>query len=289
MSSQAPPNESNLHVVDGLKVPDFVSVEKMKSLQLYPDDLWVVTYPKSGTMWTLQIARLIRNMGVQDDLILNDVVGWPEGEKVLELQGIETKTEDLPHPRLFWSHFPYPLFPCGSPNTTPCKFINVMRNPKDVAVSLYNFQKLVYVRDLEWDTFWKMFMDGDVMYGDYFDHILSWWPHRNDENVLMLKYEDMKRDLPQAITQIASFMGVDLPGDVVTKIADLVGFEKMKSDDTANMSWVKIFHEEDGKPGFLRKGVVGDWKNFLSAEQSAELDRKCAEKLKDTGIEFDYE
>ena len=114
----------------------------------------------------------------------------------------------------------------------------------------------------------------------YFD---SWWPHRNDENVLMLKYEDMKRDLPQAITRIASFMGIDLPGDVVTKIADLVDFEKMKSDGTANKSWVKKFH---GKPAFLRKGVVGDWKNFLSAEQSAELDRKCAEKLKDTGIEF---
>ena len=30
-----------------------------------------------------------------------------------------------------------------------------------------------------------------MVYGDYFDNILSWWPHRNDENVLMLKYEDM--------------------------------------------------------------------------------------------------
>ena len=62
----------------------------------------------------------------------------------------------------------------------------------------------------------------------------------------------------------------------------------MKSDSTANMSWVKNFRREDGKPGFLRKGVVGDWKNFLSAEQSADLDRKCAEKLKGTGIEFGY-
>ena len=289
MSSQAPPIELNLHVVNGLKVPGFVSVDKMKRLQLYPDDVWVVSYPKSGTMWTLQIARLIQNTGVQDNMILDDVVGYPEGVKASELQGIKTKIEDMAHPRLLWSHFPYPLFPCGSPNTTPCKFINVMRNPKDVAVSLYHFMKLGYVRDLEWDAFWKMFMEGDVIYGDYFYHILSWWPHRNDENVLMLKYEDMKRDLPQAITRIASFMGIDLPRDVVTKIADLVGFEKMKSDGTANMSWVKNFCREDGKPGFLRKGVVGDWKNFLSAEQSAELDRKCAEKLKGTGIEFDYE
>ena len=126
MSSQAPPIELYLHVVNGLKVPDFVSVDKMKGLQLYPDD-----YPKSGTIWTLQIARLIRNRGVQDDLILDDVMGWPEGTKVLlELQGIETKIGDQPHPRLLWSHFPYPLFPCGLPNTIPCKFINVMRNQR---------------------------------------------------------------------------------------------------------------------------------------------------------------
>ena len=171
-------------------------------------------------IWTLQIARLIRNRGVQDDLILDDVVGWPEGVKAFRLEG-RAKIEDLPHPRLLWSHFPYPLFPCGLPHTTPCKFINIMRNPKDVAVSLYHLMKIVYVRDLEWDTFWKIFMNGDVIYVNYFDHILSWWAHRNDENVLMLKYEDMKRDLPQAITRIASFMGIDLPGDVVTKIADL--------------------------------------------------------------------
>ena len=32
-----------------------------------------------------------------------------------------------------------------------------------------------------------------VFYGSRFDHVLSWWKHKDDPNVLLLKYEDMKK------------------------------------------------------------------------------------------------
>ena len=73
----------------------------------------------------------------------------------------------------------------------------------------------------------------------YFDHILSWWAHRDSPNILFLKYEDIKKDLPEAITKIAAFLRVDLPGDVVMKIADLTTFANMKADNTANMTWIR--------------------------------------------------
>jgi hypothetical protein len=282
------------HFVNDLIVPGFVlqeNVDKMKTLQLYPDDIWVVTYPKSGTHWTLQIARLIRDRGIQDEQVLDAAVRWPEGENLRLSQGVQYKTEinDMPHPRLFQSHYPYHLFPCGPPHTTPCKYINVVRNPKDVAVSYYRSVKRLGFHHMEWDDFWKAYMREDVPFGSHYDHVLSWWPHRHDENVLLLQYEDMKRDLPQAVSQIAAFMGVDLSRDTVAKIADLTTFEKMKSDNTANKSWVKVYNLDDGTPGFFNKGMVGNWKNFLSAEQSEEMDRKYAEKLKDIDIEFCFE
>ena len=95
--------------------------------------------------------------------------------------------------------------------------------------------------------------------------------------MLFLTYEDMKKDFPQAVSKIASFMDIDLPSETIAKIAELVTFDKMKDDDTANLSWVEALQDENGKGTFLRKGVVGDWKNYLSAEQSAQIDRKCAE------------
>ena len=60
-------------MVNGFEVPFFVlqeEVDKLKSFQLYPDDVWVVTYPKCGTTWAQQIVRLIHNKGVQDDAYL---------------------------------------------------------------------------------------------------------------------------------------------------------------------------------------------------------------------------
>ena len=29
-------------------------------------------------------------------------------------------------------------------------------------------------------------------YASYFHHLTSWWPHRNDPNVLLVFYEDLK-------------------------------------------------------------------------------------------------
>ena len=60
----------------------------------------------------------------------------------------------------------------------------------------------------------------------------------------------------------------------------MTSFDKMKNDTTVNYSWIR-------KDKFLRKGIVGDWKNFLTAEQSAEIDSVCAERL--GKLEFRYE
>ena len=128
-------------------------------------------------------------------------------------------------------------------------------------------------------------VSGDVDCGNYFNHLLSWLPHKDDKNVLFLKYEDMKRDLRGAVSQIAAFLEVKLTSDTIEKIAEATRFEQMKDDGTANYSWVKPFNRE-GVPKFMRKGVVGDWKDFLSTEQSSEMDTICA---KTHGLEFRYE
>ena len=59
----------------------------------------------------------------------------------------------------------------------------------------------------------------------YIDHLVSWLPHRADRNVLFVRYEDMKKNLPEAVSRIASFMGVALSNDVLTKIAKAQEYE----------------------------------------------------------------
>ena len=91
-------------------------------------------YPQSGTTWMQQLVRLIRNNGVQDDVILSAAV-----QAISLYPGVNV--DNMSRPRAFKSHMPYDLCPCGPPNTTPCRYIYVMRNPKDVAVSLFFQQK----------------------------------------------------------------------------------------------------------------------------------------------------
>ena len=272
--------------VDGLTVPFFVqqeTLDKLKELQLYPDDVWVVSYPKCGTTWMQQIVRLIRNNGVQDDVKIDKAVPWLEAFALFP----GAKFDQFPRPRAFKSHMPYDLCPCGPPNTMPCKYIYVMRNPKDVAVSYYfHYQKVpLYPEYQHWDKFWKNYVEGSLDYGNYFDHLMSWWSHRDDENVFILKYEDMKRDLPAAVSQVASFIGADISSDVIAKIAALTDFEAMKKDATVK----KNIPKQPGGTDFYRKGKVGDWKNLLSPEQSAEVDTICAKKFEGTGLQFGFE
>ena len=272
-----------LHKINGLQLPFFVqqeTLDKLKDFQLYPDDVWVVTYPKCGTTWMQQIVRLIRSNGVQDDMDIDLASPWLEALPIYP----DVKLENLQQPRVFKSHMTYDLCPCGPPNTTPCKYIYVMRNPKDAAVSRYFHKKnLPYYPKCDWDTFWKEFIEGELTFGNYFDHLLSWWPHRDDENALFMKYEDMKKDLPAAVSQVASFMGTDISSDVIAKIATLTDFKSMKKESTAHRS---VFTKSGN---FFRKGMVGDWKNHLSPEQSAEIDAICAQRLEGTGLEFDYQ
>ena len=49
-----------------------------------------------------------------------------------------------------------------------------------------------------------------MVFGDWFDHVLEWWKHRNAENILFIKYEDMKKDHRGAVKKVAEFIGYDL-------------------------------------------------------------------------------
>ena len=293
--------DANLHIVNGLPAPTFVlqeNMDRLKGLELFPDDVWIASYPKTGTTWTQHIVRLIRNNGEEESVKISNAVPWLEAtagvRKNIESIDVdafcgEVGPEDMPRPRAFMTHFPYDLLPCGPPHMTPCKYIYTSRNPKDVVVSMYCMLKTGYFHDLDWDTYCGRFCSGQVYFGSYFDHLLSWWVHRDDKNVLFLKYEDMKKDLRKTVNQIASFMGAEISSEVLSQIADLASFKRMKENDKVNYSWDKAYVNENGDHTFLRKGVVGDWKNFFSAQQSAKIDEICAEKFKDTGLEFDYD
>ena len=78
-------------------------------------------------------------------------------------------------------------------------------------------------------------MTGKLYYDDYFDHVLSWCSHRHDKNILFLKYEEMKKDLPAAVASIAKSIGQDIGQDLIDEVAERTSFTSMKSDRTLQL------------------------------------------------------
>ena len=195
-----------------------------------------------------------------------------EGFTSIPAKGFEYRvdTDKMASPRAFKSHFPYGMMPCGLPSNTPGKYIYVVRNPRDAAVSFFHhYRTLPFYPHYEWDEFFEKFLKGDVDFGEYFDHVLSWWAHKDDDNVLFLKYKDMKKDLPSAVATIAKLIGQDISKELVEEIAHRTTFENMKKDSTANYEWAKV--RKPTGSDFMRKGIVGDWKNYFTSEQVARL------------------
>ncbi len=284
----------NYPKVNGLPVPKFITqsqVDLIGGMEAFTDDIWIVTYPKSGTTWMQQIVKLILNNGENDERTLSQAVPWLEAannpDPSFDYNQIDIS--NMSRPRAFKSHFPFHLMPCGKPNEIPNKFIYIARNPKDVAVSYYYHQiGYQYLSDLTWDDHFEGFLDGKLPFGDYFEHVLGWWAHKDDDNVLFIKYEDLKKNLHTSVQLVSNFLSMQLTKDVVKKIADQSTFEAMKHHPGANYGWAS-HRRHPGAAPFMRKGVVGDWKSHFSLEQSSKLDDEYVRKFVPVGLKFDFQ
>ena len=93
----------------------------------------------------------------------------------------------------------------------------------------------------------------------------------------------MKKDPHTSVSTLGDFLGYPLSKDVVSRIVEQTTFSNMKLNPAANNSWMEKYHNEGATP-FMRKGIIGDWKNYFSDEQSARMDALVNEKLAGTGL-----
>lgn len=278
------------HVIfNDLIVYPYITEDVLQELPRYgtrPGDVFLVTYPKAGTFWLAEIVYNIAKPKPSSEEMARiyriplleypqPLLDYPQG-----------KLELYPSPRYVKTHLPYEMVPRNSKHNI--KYIYLARNPRDVAVSYFNYMHggVHYEWDGTWEEFLGYFMQGIVPFGSFFDHVLAWWKRKDDENVLFIKYEDLKKDLKGNIKLIAEFLGFKLSDEEIQSVAEKSTFEAMKANPETSLEQ----YPDSFKPGFsfLRKGIVGDWVNYFSDEQLKEFDKWCKSHLQGTGLEFEY-
>uniref|UniRef100_UPI00359008DE sulfotransferase 2B1-like n=1 Tax=Myxine glutinosa TaxID=7769 RepID=UPI00359008DE len=266
-------------------IPGLYNEETLKDLEHFDvldDDLFIITYPKSGTNWMQVVMRLVYADG--DHKFLEDVVSW-EATPWLDID--KDKVEQLPRPRIITSHLPHRLMPRGLQEGS-AKVIYVARNPKDVIVSFYHFQK--NSRFLEnpndFQSFLQMFIDGKVLMGSWFEHIQGWMDCKHP-HLLYVTYEDMVKDLRAVVRRICTFLGKTLTEVQIESVVKHSSFTAMKKNPMTNYSKAEKLFEEATK--FFRKGKVGDWKNHFTVAQSEWFDAVYQERMAGLGLDFTWD
>lgn len=144
-------------------------------------------------------------------------------------------------------------------------------------------------------------LTGENAHGDYVDHVLSWYEHRSDQNVLFVHYEGVKQDPAVYVLEVAGCIGEKFPktlmedGGVLRNVLRYSDFEAMKEHNRASHVFSRSIEDrnpplslkkaltKDGCFSYVnirtREGIVGDWKVHFMQEMNASMEVEIWEKL----------
>eukprot|EP00930_Biecheleria_cincta_P071441 TRINITY_DN58953_c0_g1_i1.p1 TRINITY_DN58953_c0_g1~~TRINITY_DN58953_c0_g1_i1.p1 ORF type:complete len:386 (-),score=60.44 TRINITY_DN58953_c0_g1_i1:195-1352(-) len=299
-----------LHAMTGGNLPPYFRYwpwqDEHLSKWLHDGDVVCCVAAKSGTTWLLNIVHQIRTLGDPEGFLKHNThtMPWPEcqrypGETIEETLSHLATLDGMTNPKypfhVFKSHYKPRVE--GTPwkeavksdavvpvrQRPGVKYIICMREGKDVLASFYpffgnhaeGFKKM-------WGGFPPTFPDFNANFkfftedqpGFYHGYCAQWWPYRNDPNVLLLHYSDLKKDIKGSLRKIASFVGVSVPESSWPLIEEKVSLKWMKENETIfkydiTSSKYKgtVLNDEEGS--MIRKGGIGDGKDLLTPEQEA--------------------
>ncbi|HTI80702.1 MAG TPA: sulfotransferase domain-containing protein [Acetobacteraceae bacterium] len=245
------------------------------------NDIIIATYAKAGTTWLQQIIAQLLFEGA-DDLRVADISPWLDlriPPSHVKLAALEAQT----HRRFIKTHLPVDAL-VYSPTA---KYIYVGRDGRDVVWSLHNhhsnandlwYQALndtpgrvgppiekppasVHQYFLEW-----LDRDGHPLW-PFWDNVASWWDIRALPNMMLLHFEDLRRDLPGQMRRIAAFLDIKIDEQRFPTMVEHCTFAWMKANATRSTPLGGAFWDR-GAEVFINRGTNGRWRDVLSADDN---------------------
>ena len=251
-------------------------------------DVLVCAYPKCGQNWTLQITYQIAMRGKGAFRHIHDKVPWPDWAKqdiVVPLEDDSARQAAPTGLRVIKTHLEWERVPY----TEEARYVCIVRDPKDAFVSNYHFIRDVFFGPLMPSVpVWLRLFFSDAAPFVWSEHVHGYWKNRRLPNLLILTYEEMKKDLAKSVQTIADFMDVELTRDEFDLVCEKSSFAYMKGIEEkfkppALSPWSSPNRQ------MIRRGVSGGSSELLSPEQQHFIDNHSKADLERLGSDFPYD
>jgi hypothetical protein len=247
---------------------------------LKPSDVFLGTFPRSGTHWLrFQLTEILSGEPVDFDRVDSMFVGR-QGDAIGLLNG---------GARLINTHERY----------RPCyrKAIYLVRDIRDVAISLHAYQTGQQGKGYyhipkgvkTFDDYLPLFLQGRLThFGPWHDHVNSWLdsPIARDGNLLVLRFEDLRRNPVAELTKAVNFLGQNVDPAVIQRAVANNTVEKMREKEDHSQVLSQFFKQEHR---FVRQGSAGGWRAKLTPSQIELINRYAGKTLERMGYPTETE
>jgi hypothetical protein len=263
------------HLVSGVKKV-FGLHHPGRTLIILPDDVFLVSFPKSGNTWSrFLLASLLHPDQPATFANIHRLIPEPASTTKRDF-------DRMPRPRIIKSH------ECFDPRYP--RVIYIVRDPRDVAVSQYHYhRKLMKIGDdSPIENFVTRFLAGQTCpHGSWGENIVTWLATREgDPRFLLLRYEDMVADTARELRKIAVFLGITVgPEQIALAVerSSAAQMRKLEQTQTDDCSLTKGSRKD---LSFVRAAGSGGWRSELPASMVARIEAAWGPLMRHLGYEL---
>lgn len=223
-----------------------------------------MSYPRSGNTWTrFLIANLLHPERPATFANIERLVPDAEAQSSRALKRIA-------RPRCIKSHEYF--------DHRYQRVIYIVRDPRDVALSYYNFEKKYgHIQDAyPLERYVDDFVNGRLSsadWGTWGENVGSWLSVRGkDPNFLLLRYEDMIKNPTQELARIAKFFDIEPTPKRLDHAIQCSSAQRMRELEQKQADeWVSTKNRRNDIP-FVGSAVSGVWRSKLPKDSVARIE-----------------